>query len=73
MNKRKNYKKPSVDGASHEGTEKGPATSMDGEDSMSLPGPMEEEKQKKWARKNMPGRRRSVLQESFPSYMQVSH
>lgn len=34
-------------------------------------GPAEEEKPRKWARKMGPGRRKSVLTESFPLYMQV--
>jgi hypothetical protein len=48
-----------------------PGSSMDGEDSMPLP--MEEDKPRKWQRKAGPGRRKSVLQENFPSYMQVCH
>jgi len=72
VNKRKVNRKPTGEGGSLEGAEKGPPGPADAEDSMPMPGPpMEEDKQKKWARKNIPGRRRSVLQESFPSYMQV--
>lgn len=42
---------------------------MEGEDS--LPAPVEEDKPRKWQRKVGSGRRKSVLQENFPSYMQV--
>lgn len=70
MNKRKNYnKRPLAEGGSVEGTEKGAMGPAEGEDGVPVPGPMGEHK--KWARRVGPGRRRSALQESFPSYMQV--
>ena len=76
MNKRKTYgrgRPPGDEGQMLEGMMDKPLPvpggSLDGEDSMLMP--MEEDKPRKWQRKGGPGRRKSALQENFPSYMQV--
>lgn len=72
MNKRKSYgrgRPAGEEGSSLEVMDKPLAGPMEGEDS--LPVPMEEDKPRKWQRKVGSGRRKSVLQENFPSYMQV--
>ncbi|XP_052230616.1 uncharacterized protein LOC127844448 isoform X3 [Dreissena polymorpha] len=71
VNKRKNYGRGRGEGPSQEGLEKGPigaASFLDADETMQCAD--EERPKPKWQRKVGPGRRRSVLTENFPSYMQ---
>ncbi|XP_052804919.1 histone-lysine N-methyltransferase 2D-like isoform X3 [Mya arenaria] len=71
VTKRKNYGRGRGDGGPGEGEKAGVVglASLEVEDGLT-PGPTEEDRPRKWVRRNGPGRRKSVLTESFPSYMQ---